>query len=94
LIWACSCWFLDEAFLPWSIVGFVLLAAGTLLYNEIVELPFFGFNYMTKRAIAERNEDSALPEDLKDVGYMATSPHAAYDSNRNKRAIQEADGKV
>jgi len=49
---------------------------------------------MTKRAIAERNEDSALPEDLKDVGYMATSPHAAYDSNRNKRAIQEADGKV
>jgi hypothetical protein len=24
---------------------------------------------------------------------MATSPHAAYDSNRNKRAIAEADQK-
>jgi hypothetical protein len=55
LIWICSCAFLGEAFLPMSIIGFVMLAFGTLLYNEIFELPFLGMNYMTKRAIALRN---------------------------------------
>lgn len=90
LIWICSCAFLGEAFLPLSMIGFVMLAFGTLMYNEIFELPFWGFNEWTKRAIAARNQDSANPEDLKDESYMATSPHAAYDSNRNKRAIADA----
>jgi hypothetical protein len=79
LIWIMSCAFLGEAFLPWSIVGFIMLAFGTLMYNEIIEIPFCGFNYMTKRAIALRNQDSLDPEAEKDEGYMGTSPHAAYD---------------
>ena len=93
LIWICSVAFLGETFLPYSIIGFVSLAFGTLLYNEIIEVPFLGLNKNTKRAIALRNEDDANPEDLKDEGYMATSPHAAYDSNRNKRAIADAGQK-
>ena len=40
---------------PWSVIGFVLLAAGTLLYNEVLEIPFLGFNENTKAAIAKRN---------------------------------------
>lgn len=56
-----------------------MLAFGTLMYNEIIEIPFCGFNYMTKRAIALRNQDSNDPEGEKDEGYMGTSPHAAYD---------------
>jgi len=55
LIWICSCSFLGEAFLPWSIVGFISLAFGTLMYNEIIEIPFCGLNANTKRAIATRN---------------------------------------
>ena len=54
LIWICSCSFLGEAFLPFSIIGFLMLAFGTLLYNEIIELPVLGFNENTKRAIALR----------------------------------------
>jgi hypothetical protein len=33
-----------EKFIPWEIPGFVLLSCGTLLYNEIVILPFLGFD--------------------------------------------------
>lgn len=84
LIWGCSIWFLGEDFQPWAIAGFVLLVAGTLIYNEIVELPFMDFNTNTKRAIKER-EDPFNADD--DIGYMATSPHAAYDQSRNRRSI-------
>jgi len=83
LIWICSVAFLGEQFLPMSIIGFVFLAFGTLMYNEIIEIPFCGFNYMTKKAIAKREG----VEDTKDMDFVGSSPHAAYDSNRNKRAM-------
>lgn len=43
-----------EPFLPWEIPGFILLAIGTLLYNEIVVFPYFGFNLYTKEALAKK----------------------------------------
>jgi len=46
--------FLGEAFQPWAILGFVFLTFGTLLYNEIIILPYFGFDQNTKIAIEER----------------------------------------
>lgn len=80
LIWVCSCSFLGEPFLWQEIPGFISLVAGTLIYNEIVELPCLGCNQNTRRAIAERNEDAD-----DETPYMATSPHAAYDTSRNRR---------
>ena len=54
LIWAMSCLLQLETF-NWRVIpGFILLVFGTLLYNEIIELPFFGFNENTKAAIARR----------------------------------------
>ena len=44
LIWVFSCLLGLETFEPWCIPGFVLLVIGTLLYNEIVVLPFLGFD--------------------------------------------------
>ena len=76
LIWIFSVWLLGETFQPWAIVGFVFLVAGTLIYNEIVELPFCGFNENTKRAISARSDAGV---DSNDLTYVATSPHAAYD---------------
>lgn len=44
LIWICSCWFLGEEF-HWQVIpGFVALVIGTLLYNEIIVFPFWGFD--------------------------------------------------
>ena len=64
---------------------------GTLWYNEIIVLPFLGFDENTKKAIAARSaaEERGLLDGKSDDGndYMATSPHAAYDANRMKRAI-------
>ena len=46
----------------------------------------------TKREIANREakEGRHGKMDGKDANYVATSPHAAYDNNRNKRAIMAA----
>ena len=67
----------------------MLLVAGTLIYNEIFELPCGGFNEWTKRAIKARKEAEGDMDDNNDLNYMATSPHAAYDANRNKRALSQ-----
>jgi hypothetical protein len=61
-----------------NIPGFVILIFGTLLYNEIVVLPFWGFDQWTKVAI-EAREGKAK----RDANYMATSPGAPYSASRN-----------
>jgi hypothetical protein len=80
LIWVISCLFLGETFLPWSIIGFVFLVFGTLLYNEIVVVPYFGLDTNTKIAIARRAEDEDKDgvEKAKDQAYFASSPAAPY----------------
>jgi len=62
-----------------AIIGFIFLVFGTLLFNEIIEVPLCGLNANTKRAIAERNLETADGSALKDPYYMASSPHANYD---------------
>ena len=47
-----------------------------------------GFDKYTKVALAEREGQG---ERERDREYMATSPHAAYDSNRNKRLLANAE---
>lgn len=44
LIWVVSLILGLEAFVAWQIPGFVLLVIGTVLYNEILVLPFWGFD--------------------------------------------------
>lgn len=54
----------------WSFVqlaGFILLIIGTILYNEIVEIPCGGFNTNTKRAIKEREKLKAEEEEKKET---------------------------
>ena len=59
-----------------------MLASGTLIYNEILILPFLGFDKNTKLAIALRNQQNKTDEN-----YIGLSPHAAYDSKRNERGL-------
>jgi len=49
-----------ETFKWLQLVGFFVLIIGSLIYNEIVELPFFGFDQYTKKAIKEREENVNL----------------------------------
>jgi hypothetical protein len=75
-----------EKFLALELIGFFMLVGGTLVYNEIVILPCTLFNYNTKAEISKRE---GKLDDFVDDGknYVATSPHAAYDSNRMKRNL-------
>ena len=77
---------MDAPWEPWSIIGFVMLACGTLVYNEIITVPILGFDQWTQAAInarAGKNEDGTAKEN-----YTSLSPHAAYDANRNLRALR------
>lgn len=86
-IWILSISLGLEDFLPWEIPGFILLVIGTLLYNEIVVFPYFGFDQYTKVALAKRKEAEGRTSARQE--YMATSPAAVYDATRKERALQQ-----
>jgi hypothetical protein len=44
-----------EHFKVLQLAGFFLLVLGTLVYNEILIIPFLGFNANTRMAIAKRD---------------------------------------
>jgi hypothetical protein len=48
----------QEHFLVGELAGFVLLVAGTLVYNEIIELPIGFMNHNTKANIAKREAEA------------------------------------
>jgi len=94
LIWIMSVLLGLESWKPWEIPGFVFLVCGTLLYNEIVIVPYLGFDQYTKIALAKKAglEDRAANRAGAaevDQSYM-TSPGAAKygQANRNQRALQ------
>ena len=43
-----------EKFKPLQLVGFIVLVSGIMLYNEIIILPFWGFNKYTILALDEK----------------------------------------
>ena len=88
VIWISSCLLGLEDFHWEAIFGLIFLVFGTLTYNEILVLPFWGLDKNTKENIEAREGKSK-----RDANYMNTSPGAAYDSNRNKRLLQRADDK-
>lgn len=44
LVWAFSIWIFGDPVEPLCLVGFAILVFGTLMYNEIIEIPILGFN--------------------------------------------------
>ena len=88
IIWVMSCLLGLEPFHWESIFGFVFLVFGTLMYNEILIIPFWGFDQYTKEKLEEREGAKK-----RDQTYMNTSPGAGYDSNRNKRLLEKQEDK-
>jgi len=54
VIWIVFIFMGTEHFIAAELAGFVLLVAGTLVYNEIIELPFDFMNHNTKANIEKR----------------------------------------
>ena len=78
-----------ETFYWQELIGFFLLVAGTLVYNEILILPFEYFNYNTKEMINKRQgKISSFADKGQNVDYMSSSPTAGYDNSRNMRNIE------
>ncbi len=55
IIWMMSCALGLEEFHWEAIFGFVFLVFGTLVYNEIIVIPFWGLDQNTKEKIEQRN---------------------------------------
>jgi len=86
LIWIMSVSLGLETFHWEAIIGFVMLVSGTLLYNEIVVLPFLGFDQNTKEKIAEREGGNGSKR--KDAAYMSLSPGKGHQqAARNTRNL-------
>lgn len=74
-----------EHFRTLQLFGFIVLIFGTLVYNEILVIPFLGLNYYTKVNIARReNGDNA-----DEFDYVGVSPIATYDGKREARNSQK-----
>ena len=73
-----------EHFYVLQLIGFILLVAGTLIYNEIVTIPYFGLDYYTRDNIAKRekenkNKEVAQPDERERL-YLSVD---GKDSNAN-----------
>ena len=84
-----SCLLGLEPFHYEAIFGFIFLVFGTLLYNEIFVLPFWGLDANTKEKLALRDANAKRDADYASM----TSPGAPYDANRNKRLLQKQQDK-
>ena len=88
VIWIMSCLLGLEDFNWQAIFGFIMLVVGTLMYNEILIIPYFGLDENTKEKLEAR-----AAKEKRDANYMATSPGAPYDASRNKRLLQAQEDK-
>jgi hypothetical protein len=89
LIWVISLMLKWEKFYWQELIGFLLLVCGTLVYNEILILPWGFLNKNTKINIIKRQgQIDTFRQDGNNPDYMNSSPHAAYDANRNKRNLE------
>jgi hypothetical protein len=50
---------LRESFFYLQLLGFILLVLGTLVYNEILVIPFWKFDKNTKVAVEKRRREHA-----------------------------------
>ena len=71
-----------EGFHWLELIGFIILVAGTLVYNEIIIVPYFGFDKNTKVAIEARKKQLQVADSSYD-GTLG-SPNDEQESHRMK----------
>lgn len=85
-----------EEFSVLQLFGFIFLVFGTLVYNEILVLPFLGFDKYTKIALKRKaDENSALLDGGvvdKTVGILDGNPHPTYENHYIQRVTAYGTG--
>lgn len=74
LVWILSASFNMQPWEPWSGVGFFFVAGGTFVYNEMIVIPYFGFDQWTKEAIKARKKEADEAELGKDLLNASDAP--------------------
>ena len=67
-------WGGKEYFFWMQLIGFIFLVIGTLVYNEIVIVPFFGFDLYTKGALDARRGSLLIDEDSDEDDETGINP--------------------
>ena len=83
-----------EDFSVLQLFGFIFLVFGTLVFNEILVLPFLGFDKNTKVALARKKagEERGLLDSAhqdQTMGYVGLSPQATYDATRAQKRYKD-----
>jgi hypothetical protein len=79
-----------EDFHVLQLFGFLFLSIGTLVFNEIIVIKFFGFDQYTRPALLKRealDRSGILDHPPASPGGLDISPIAAKNEQRNKRAL-------
>ena len=71
-----------EGFYPLQLVGFIFMVFGTIVYNEIVAIPWLGLDYYTRDNIAKRKKEEL------ELGGEVDKP-----SENDQRLYLSTDGK-
>jgi len=56
----------DEHFKGIQLIGFILLVAGNIIYNEVIVLPFWGLNKNIQKSVKQQIDDATSSTDVDD----------------------------
>lgn len=89
-----------ETFNFLQLLGFIILVLGALMYNEILVLPFLGFNQFTKAALSKKEkgqqlldeddpDDTGMQDDLNlEEDFQPSSPQK-YNYQKNYKHLKD-----
>lgn len=80
-----------ESFSYLQMCGFIVLLAGTLIYNEILVLPCYGFNMYTKVARKEKEDQEKAKNDQSLLTVQGNSKNVSQIKIENKKDKDDND---
>ena len=72
-----------ESFSWLQLLGFFLLVLGTVIYNELLVIPFCGFNLYTKKGIDKREEEGGKESQVQLVSQKTSSESLPKEKGEN-----------
>jgi drug/metabolite transporter (DMT)-like permease len=94
LIWVFSIFVGWETFVWLQLVGFFFLVLGTLVYNEILKIPWFGLTESIERKKIYMKNRAEEKHQVKEEEYVGFSPGGVYDQTHFKHKLRDGDDDV
>ena len=70
-----------EHFYYLQLIGFLFVVLGTLIYNEILTIPYFGLDYYTRDNISKRKKEEKLKKKENNMDERDTKEDKLYESS-------------